>query len=120
MRHARYSSANLRRKQTQRDTDTVTIRDDTIKELLEKITTKVMGRTTHASIEKTRNELAKIGASIKTTNTDLTEGTEFGYAVAIMTAREYQNIVTPMDSAWTFTNTTNPETYCLSIKTLTV
>ena len=78
-----------------------------------------MGRPTHASIEKTRNELAKIEASIKTTHTAFPKGTKFRYAAAIITARDYRKRVTAVGSAWTFTNPTNPSTYDPRIKTLT-
>ena len=47
----------------------MTIWNETTKELLGKTTTKVVRRLTHASIDKTRNELANIGASAKTTHT---------------------------------------------------
>ena len=43
-----------------------------------------MGRPTHASIDNTGNELAKIEALIKTSDTAFPEGTKFGYAVTIM------------------------------------
>ena len=96
------------------------ILDETIKELPEKTTTKFMVRPTHSSIEKTRNELAKIGSSIKTTHTALPEGTKFGYAATIIMAGEYMKRVTTLESACTFTNTTNPATYDPIIKTSTV
>ena len=65
----------------------MTIRDKTINEILVKTTTKVMGRPTQASIEKTGNELSNIGTSTKKTNIEFPEGTKFGYAEEIITAR---------------------------------
>ena len=62
----------------------MTIRDDTIKELLYKNATVVMVRQNHASIYKMINELANIGSSIKTTHTEFTKGMKLVYAVAIM------------------------------------
>ena len=79
-------------------------------------TTKMMGRLTHKSIEKTRNEMAKIISSIRTSHTAFPKITKFRYTAAIMTAREYQKRVTSLDPAWTFTNPTNSAAYDLIIK----
>ena len=46
------------------------IQNKTTKELLANNTTKVMGRQTHASLNKMRNKLAKNGASTKKTYTN--------------------------------------------------
>ena len=97
----------------------MTIRNDTIKTILTKTTTKMTGRLTQISIEKTMNELAKIEASIKTMHTAFPEGTKLGYAVAIMTAAEYRKQFTLLVTIWTFTKSTNPSTYDSSIKTST-
>ena len=78
-----------------------------------------MVRPTHTSIEKTRNELAKIRASVNMTHTVLSEGKKFRYTAAIMMAGEYRKRVTSLDTTWKFTNPTKPETYDQSIRTLT-
>ena len=72
----------------------MTIREETIKEILGKTITKVIFRPTQTSIEKMRNVLAKIGVSIKTTHTMFPEGTKCGYAAAIIIALEYWKQVT--------------------------
>ena len=78
-----------------------------------------MSRKAHTLIENTRNELANIGASIKTTHPALPNGMKFGYAVAIMMAGEYRKRSTSLDVAWTLTDPTKLATYDMSIKTLT-
>ena len=90
-----------------------------MKELLAKTTTKLMVRPTHALIEKTRNELVNIGASIKTTYTESPKGTKFGYVAEIITYGEYRNIFTAPDSTWVFLKPINLATYYPSIKTST-
>ena len=94
----------------------MTIQDETTKEHLTKTTIKLIGRTTHASIETIRNELDKIRALIKTLNTEFPEGMEFGYATEIMTAREYQKGLISIDPAWTVVKSTKPESYNLSMQ----
>ena len=79
-----------------------------------------MGRQTHTPIEKLRNELAKSGASIKTTHTESPKGTTFWYAEAIMKALEYRKQVTQLYATWTFTNTTESATYDPIIRSSTV
>ena len=64
-------------------------------------------------------EFDKIKASINTVHAVFPKGKTFGYAAAIMTAGEYWNRFTSLDSAWIFTKPTEPETYEQSIKTLT-
>ena len=63
-----------------------------------------MSRRTNTSIEKLRNKLAKIGASIKTTHTESPKGKNIEYVAAIMKALEYRKQVTQLDATWTFTN----------------
>ena len=75
-----------------------------------------MGRPTHMSIEKIRNELSNIGASIKTMHTVFPEGTKCGYAAAIMIALEYWKQVTQLDSTWIFTNPIESSNYDPIIK----
>ena len=95
------------------------IQDENIKKILTKINTKVILRSTHGLIEKTRNGLANIGANTKMNHTEFPEVNKFGYAAAIIMAREYQKRVNSLESAWKFVKTTKPETYNLSIKTST-
>ena len=78
-----------------------------------------MGRPTHVSIENMRNELAKIGASIKTLHTLLSKGTKFGYAAEIMTDGEYRKRVTYLDPTWVFMKPTKPSAYDQIIKNQT-
>ena len=79
-----------------------------------------MGLPTHASIEKTRNELDNNGSYIKMTHTAFPGGTKILYAVVIMTAREYWKRVATLDSAWKLMKPTNQKTYNPSIKISTV
>ena len=95
----------------------MTIRDKTIKELLVKNITKVMIWPTRVSIEKMRNELAKIGTLIKTTHTAFPEGTKFLFSAVIMTAPEYRKRFTQLGTTWKFTKPNKPATYNPSIKT---
>ena len=53
----------------------MTIRENIIKEVLMKTTTKEMGQPTNALIENTGDELAKIKASIKVLHAAFTEET---------------------------------------------
>ena len=55
MRQDRSSNDNLRRNGPKKLKLKITIQYKTIKEIMVKTTTKVMGQPTHASIEKTRN-----------------------------------------------------------------
>ena len=70
-----------------------------------------MGRPTHMSIEKMRNELSNIGAYIKPTHTVFPEGAQCGYAAAIMIALEYRKQVTQLDSSWMFNNPEESSNY---------
>ena len=79
-----------------------------------------MGLPTYTSIEQTRNELAKTGASIKIMHTGFPKGTKFGYAAAITIAPEYRNQVTQLDATWAFTKPTNTATYAPQYKILYV
>ena len=69
-----------------------------------------MSRQTNTSIEKLRNKLAKIGASIKKTHTESPKGKKIEYEAAIMKALEYCKQVTQLDATWAFTNPAESDT----------
>ena len=78
-----------------------------------------MDQPTHALIEKNREKMAKIFASVKTTHKMSPKGTKLGYAAAIMTASKYWRQVNQLETTWTFIIPTNTDTYDPNIKTLT-
>ena len=69
------------------------MREDTITERTATDTTKWGDRPTHTSVEKTRKELTKKAAVIKTRYDAFLLGTRFGYAVTIMLTAEYKGRV---------------------------
>ena len=73
------------------------VREDTITELTETNITKWSARPTHACVEKTRKELTKRAATIKTSYDAFPLGTRFGYAAAIMLTADYIEKVKKID-----------------------
>ena len=85
----------------------MTVREDTITERTATNTTKWGDRPTHTSVEKTRKELTKKAAVIKTRYGVFPLGTRFGYAAAIMLTAEYKGRVNKIEplklvDTWTF------------------
>ena len=89
----------------------MTVQEDTIKELTAATITQWIGRSTHASVDLTRKELAKKAAAIKTRYEPFPEGTRYGFAAVIMLASDYRKRVTTLDAAWTFQVPDIPVTY---------
>ena len=68
----------------------MTVREDTIKELMAATITQWIGRPTHASAELTRKEVEKKAVVIKTRYKPFPEGIRYGFAAAIMLAADYR------------------------------
>ena len=89
----------------------MTVREDTIKELMAKEITQWIRRPNHASVELTRKELTKKVPSSKTCYEPFPEGTRYGFSAAILLAADYRKRVTTLDAAWTFQVLDIPVTY---------
>ena len=89
----------------------MTVREDTIKELMAATITQWIRRPTHASAELTRKEVEKKAVVIKTRYKPFPEGTRYDFAAAIILAADYRKRVTTLDVAWTFQVPDIPVTY---------
>ena len=89
----------------------MTVREDTIKELIATEKTQWVRRPTHVSVKLTQKELAKKAAAIKTLYEPFPEVKRYGFAAATMLSEDYWKRVTTLDVAWTFQVPDIPVTY---------
>ena len=67
------------------------IRETTISSLDARHLTWHLGRPTRQAVKHTRRELGIIYAAAKTTHTDFLMGSRYGYAIAILTSKQFIN-----------------------------